>query len=231
MNPHTHFDHAGGVREDAAEGITIITHEMNRSYYEKIWERPHTVKPDRLSQNPRTPRWETMTDRKTVTDGTRTLELYKLVGNGHNPYILIGYLPAERILLYGDMYNPPSGPDPRDGHKPRRDGQGVCGRRYCCVVATAAGFSPLAIRSTSFCAIGRLIPQLGSLMRQAARVSSHPQVQFSAFSAFSASVRFSGVSEVRSMPGISFACAALVSSALVSSSTRSTFAFASPPYR
>ena len=171
MNTHTHFDHAGGVREYAAEGITIITHEMNRSYYEKIWERPHTVKPDRLSQNPRTPRWETMTDRKTVTDGTRTLELYKLVGNGHNPYILIGYLPAERILLYGDMYNPPSGPDPRDGHKPRRDGQGVCGRRYCCVVATAAGFSPLAIRSTSFCAIGRLTPQLGSLMRQAARVS------------------------------------------------------------
>ena len=114
VNTHTHFDHAGGVREYAAEGITIITHEMNRSYYEKIWERPHTVKPDRLSQNPRTPRWETMTDRKTVTDGTRTLELYKLVGNGHNPYILIGYLPAEKILLYGDMYNPPEGNDPRD---------------------------------------------------------------------------------------------------------------------
>lgn len=72
VNTHTHFDHAGGVREYAAEGMT------------------------------------------TVTDGTRTLDLDTLVGHGHNPYILIGYLPAERMLLYGDIYNPPSGPDPRD---------------------------------------------------------------------------------------------------------------------
>jgi hypothetical protein len=57
---------------------------------------------------------ETMTEKKVVSDGTRSLELYKLVGNGHNPYILIGYLPAEKILLYGDMYNPPPGSDPRD---------------------------------------------------------------------------------------------------------------------
>ena len=55
-----------------------------------------------------------MTEKKIVSDGTRSLELYKLVGNGHNPYILIGYLPAEKILLYGDIYNPPPGADPRD---------------------------------------------------------------------------------------------------------------------
>lgn len=34
--------------------------------------------------------------------------------NGHHPYILMGYLPRERILMYGDMYNPPAGSDPRD---------------------------------------------------------------------------------------------------------------------
>lgn len=28
--------------------------------------------------------------------------------------MLIGYLPNEKILLYGDMYNPPAGNDPRD---------------------------------------------------------------------------------------------------------------------
>jgi hypothetical protein len=55
-----------------------------------------------------------MTEKKVITDGSRTLELHKLLGNGHNPYILIGYLPAEKILLYGDMYNPPAGNDPRD---------------------------------------------------------------------------------------------------------------------
>ena len=55
-----------------------------------------------------------MTEKKIITDGARTLELHKLVGNGHNPYILIGYLPNEKLLLYGDMYNPPAGSDPRD---------------------------------------------------------------------------------------------------------------------
>jgi len=35
VNTHTHFDHAGGVREYAAEGITIITHVMNRAFLEK----------------------------------------------------------------------------------------------------------------------------------------------------------------------------------------------------
>jgi glyoxylase-like metal-dependent hydrolase (beta-lactamase superfamily II) len=114
VNTHAHFDHAGGVRSYVADGVTIITHEMNRSYYENVWRRPHTVKPDKLARAPRAPIWETMTEKKVVSDGTRSLELYKLQGNGHNPYLLIGYLPAEKILLYGDMYNPPAGSDPRD---------------------------------------------------------------------------------------------------------------------
>lgn len=114
VNTHTHFDHAGGLRAYAAEGVTIIAHVMNRSYYENVWERPRTLRPDRLAQQPKAPVWDTMTDKKIVTDGTRSLELYKLVGNGHHPYLLIGYLPTEKMLLYGDMYNPPPGNDPRD---------------------------------------------------------------------------------------------------------------------
>lgn len=114
VNTHAHFDHAGGLRAYAADGITIITHEMNRSYYEKVWDRPRTLRPDKLALQPRAPIWETMTEKKIVTDGTRTLELHQLKGNGHNPYLLIGYLPSEKIVLYGDMYNPPAGSDPRD---------------------------------------------------------------------------------------------------------------------
>jgi glyoxylase-like metal-dependent hydrolase (beta-lactamase superfamily II) len=114
VNTHAHFDHAGGMRAYVADGITIVTHEMNRSYYEKVWERPRTLRPDRLSLKPRAPVWDTMTEKKVITDGARSLELHKLQGNGHNPYLLVGYLRADKILLYGDMYNPPPGPDPRD---------------------------------------------------------------------------------------------------------------------
>lgn len=114
VNTHAHFDHAGGLRWYAAEGVTIVTHEMNRSYYEQVWSRPRALRPDRLAKEPRQPRWDTMTEKKVITDGSRTLELHKLIDNGHNPYLLIGYLPAERLVLYGDMYNPPPGDDPRD---------------------------------------------------------------------------------------------------------------------
>ena len=64
VNTHAHFDHAGGVREYVAEGITVITHEMNRSYYEQAWGRPRTLSPDKLALQPRAPIWETMTRRK-----------------------------------------------------------------------------------------------------------------------------------------------------------------------
>ena len=33
VNTHHHFDHSSGVRAFAAEGVTIVTHEVNRPYY------------------------------------------------------------------------------------------------------------------------------------------------------------------------------------------------------
>ena len=35
VNTHHHFDHSGGVRAYAAEGVTIVTHELNRPYFER----------------------------------------------------------------------------------------------------------------------------------------------------------------------------------------------------
>src|SRR6185503_3741179 len=42
VNTHAHYDHAGGLREYVAEGITVITHESNKDFYEKAWARPRT---------------------------------------------------------------------------------------------------------------------------------------------------------------------------------------------
>ena len=38
VNTHHHFDHSGGVRAYAAEGVTIVTHELNRPYFERSGE-------------------------------------------------------------------------------------------------------------------------------------------------------------------------------------------------
>jgi len=114
VNTHAHYDHAGGLRTYVAEGVTVITHEGNKSFLEQAWARPRTIQPDLLAKSPKAPMIETVADKKVLTDGSRTVELHHLQDSGHNTATLIVYLPKERILLYGDGYNPPAGEDPRD---------------------------------------------------------------------------------------------------------------------
>ncbi len=110
VNTHQHFDHAGGLRAFVADGATVITHQMNKSYYEKIWSNPHNLVPDRLAQNKKKPTFKTMTDKMTLTDGNRVVELYHLENFGHNDGMIIAYLPREKVLLEADGFNPPAQP-------------------------------------------------------------------------------------------------------------------------
>lgn len=114
VNTHAHYDHAGGLRTYVAEGVTIVTHETNKPFFEQAWARPRTIESDLLAKSPKPATFETVSDKKVLTDGSRTLELHYLQNSGHNTATLIAYLPAERILMYGDGYNPPPGDDPRD---------------------------------------------------------------------------------------------------------------------
>ena len=111
VNTHAHYDHAGGLREYVAEGITVITHESNKAFFEEVWARPRTLEDTASTSNK--PIIETVGDKKVLTDRTRTVELYHLPGHGHHTGQLIAYLPKERILLYGDGYNPPAGDEIR----------------------------------------------------------------------------------------------------------------------
>ena len=51
VNTHHHFDHSGGLRTYVAQGATVITHEQNKDFYERVffYPSPRTVQPDRLS--------------------------------------------------------------------------------------------------------------------------------------------------------------------------------------
>jgi glyoxylase-like metal-dependent hydrolase (beta-lactamase superfamily II) len=113
VNTHSHYDHAGGLRQYVAEGITVITHESNKAFYEQAWARPRTIEPDALSKSPRAPMIETVGDSRVLSDGTRAVELHYLANHGHHTGQLIAYLPKERILMYGDGYNPPAGDEIR----------------------------------------------------------------------------------------------------------------------
>jgi glyoxylase-like metal-dependent hydrolase (beta-lactamase superfamily II) len=106
VNSHHHFDHLGGLRACVAEGATIVTQTANQPYYEKVWAMPHTLNPDRLAKAPKKPVIEAVADKRVFTDGTRTLELYRLQGSNHADTMLIGYLPKEKVLIEADVYTP-----------------------------------------------------------------------------------------------------------------------------
>ncbi len=114
INTHAHYDHAGGLRTYVAQGITVVTHEINKPFFEKAWARPRTIAPDLLSKSPKAAMFETVSDKKVMTDGTRTLELYHMKGTSHNVGNLIVFMPRVGLVFWGDGYNPPAGNDPRD---------------------------------------------------------------------------------------------------------------------
>ena len=114
INTHHHFDHSSGLRPFVASGVTIVTHRINTDFYNRVLRLPHTLNPDQLSASPRAPRFETLTDKYVLSDGSRSLELHLLQGNTHNPGLLFVYLPKERLLHQADAFTapPPGAPLP-----------------------------------------------------------------------------------------------------------------------
>jgi len=107
INTHAHFDHAQGLRAFVAEGATIITHEGNKGYYEKILANPHTLVPDKMQKMAKQPKVkvEYVGDHKMLTDGTQTIELDRVMNSTHNAYMLMAYLPKDKVLIEADEFN------------------------------------------------------------------------------------------------------------------------------
>ena len=114
VNTHNHFDHLGGVRAFVPEGATIITNAMNKAYYEKIFNVPHTLAPDRLSQNPKKATFITVKDKYVLSDGGREIDIIHIENDNHNAGMLMVYIPKEKVLVEADDFTPPApnGPAP-----------------------------------------------------------------------------------------------------------------------
>lgn len=109
INTHHHFDHSGGLRAAMSQGLTIMTHQANKDFYERIVHaRPHSLRSDALSANPKPLKLVSISDKHVMRDSLRTIEVHPLVGNDHSGSMLIVYLPAERVLIQADLYNPPA---------------------------------------------------------------------------------------------------------------------------
>jgi glyoxylase-like metal-dependent hydrolase (beta-lactamase superfamily II) len=110
---HHHFDHTGGLEAVAAEGITIVTPEVNKAFLMTALSGPRTLAPDALAKSGKKPVIEGFQgDKRVFQDATRTLEIHVIKGLPHADGLVIGYLPKEKILVYADMFNLPTASEP-----------------------------------------------------------------------------------------------------------------------
>jgi glyoxylase-like metal-dependent hydrolase (beta-lactamase superfamily II) len=110
---HHHFDHTSGLPAVVAEGITIVTPEVNRDFLMTALSAPRTLAPDSMSKSGKKPVIEGFKgDKRVFQDATRTFEVHVIQGLPHADGIVIGYLPKEKILVYADMFNLPPPNDP-----------------------------------------------------------------------------------------------------------------------
>jgi len=105
---HHHFDHSGGLRAVAAEGVTVIAHYANKAFLEKALAAPATVSPDRLAKSGKKGTVEGTGVRRTLTDGTRTVDIHHITDNVHHAGIIMVHLPKEKLLVEADVYTPPA---------------------------------------------------------------------------------------------------------------------------
>lgn len=110
---HHHFDHTGGIAAVVAEGITIVTPEVNKAFLEKALSGPRTLAPDALASAKRKPVIEGFKgDKRVFQDATRTVEIHVIQGLPHADGLVVAWLPQEKILVYADMFNFPPASDP-----------------------------------------------------------------------------------------------------------------------
>ena len=120
VNTHHHWDHSGGIRAFAAEGATIVTHESNKDFYERIVlaPQPRSLSPDRLATfpfattGPGPQKLETFAERHAISDGTQTLISYHVDGLNHAGDMAVVYLPGPKLLVSADLGPPAAGTPP-----------------------------------------------------------------------------------------------------------------------
>jgi len=110
VNTHAHFDHAGGLRTFVDAGATIVTHQPNQAYYDKVWHNPHSLNPDKLAKSNKPAKFASFSGKQVLSDGKRNIEIHSLAGNSHNDAFVLVYLPAEKILIEADAYTPTAQP-------------------------------------------------------------------------------------------------------------------------
>ena len=101
INTHHHFDHAGGLRTAAADGITLVTSALARPYLEAAFAGVAPGAPSRFVD---------VQTRAVLEDAVRPVEIHALQDSIHAQGLLVVWLPREQLLVEADAYTPAAAP-------------------------------------------------------------------------------------------------------------------------
>ena len=120
INSHHHFDHAGGLRTAAADGITLVTSAEAKPYFDKTFANPNQINPDLLAKSGKRVKVEGVTGKRVFSDGNHSVEVHFIRDSLHAQGFQMIYLPKEKLLIEADAYSPlPPGakpPSPPNGN-------------------------------------------------------------------------------------------------------------------
>jgi len=107
VNTHSHFDHASGLRQFAAEGAVILTHARNVSFFEQALSTPRTLRRDPIEPSEVPVQVQGIDGRFVISDGSGQLvELYPLRPSAHAADMVVVYLPSIKAIVEADVLQP-----------------------------------------------------------------------------------------------------------------------------
>lgn len=107
INSHPHSDHTAGMVPFVREGATIITHANNVAFLNMALSTPRTL----LGEDTLMPVFQGAEGVTVLEDAMNRLELHH-IPNDHSDGMLVGYLPAQKVLIQADFTLPQGGAMP-----------------------------------------------------------------------------------------------------------------------
>ena len=102
---HHHMDHVNGARVFAAKGADLVFPNGDRAYFAAQMRASNRVRNDELWQKPREVGLIEVSEKTTLTDGTRRIDLY-VIASSHAKSSLIAAIPDADFGWVVDLWSP-----------------------------------------------------------------------------------------------------------------------------
>lgn len=97
------WPHTGGLRQAAAQGLSVYILDLNRPLLDRMMSAPHTLEPDALqkAKDLKGPHWKIVAKKQEIGSGANRMELYPLRGASTERQYMV-YFPEHHLLYASD---------------------------------------------------------------------------------------------------------------------------------